>query len=89
MPKKKQETPDFEQAFQQLEQTVAALEKGGLALAQATTLYEEGMRLAQLCGQRLDQAELKITELQAAYAGGSHADEDPSEDLLEDEDEND
>ncbi|MBI3743636.1 MAG: exodeoxyribonuclease VII small subunit [Chloroflexi bacterium] len=58
---------DFEQAFQRLEETVQALEKGGLTLAQSTSLYEEGMRLAKICSQRLDTAELKITELQNAF----------------------
>ena len=58
---------DFEQAFQRLEETVVTLEKGGLTLAQATTLYEEGMRLAKVCSQRLDTTELKVTELQNAF----------------------
>ena len=57
----------FEQAFQQLEETVQALEKGGLTLDQAVALYEQGMRLAQRCAQRLDNAEMKITELQNAF----------------------
>lgn len=86
MPKKKQDSPDFEQSFQQLEQTVAALEKGGLSLAQATALYAEGMRLARLCGQRLDEAELKITELQASYASSAASPDDVPEDEDEDED---
>ena len=59
--------PPFEQAFQKLEETVQALEKGGLTLDQAVALYEDGMRLAQLCSNRLDGAELKITELQNAF----------------------
>ncbi len=57
----------FEQAFEKLEDTVQALEKGGLTLDQAVALYEEGMRLAKQCAQRLDGAELKITELQNAF----------------------
>lgn len=57
----------FEEAFQKLEEAVQALEKGGLTLEHATALYEEGMRLARLCTQRLDSAELKITELQNAF----------------------
>ncbi len=67
MSKETREPPDFEQAFQKLEETAQALERGGLTLAQATSLYEEGMRLAKLCTQRLDAAELKITELQNAF----------------------
>ena len=57
----------FEQAFQKLEQAVQTLEQGGLSLEQALAVYEEGMRLAQACSQRLGAAELKITELQNAF----------------------
>lgn len=58
----------FETAFNQLEQAVQTLEKGGLSLDQALVVYEEGMRLAQVCSQRLDKAELKITQLQNAFS---------------------
>ena len=71
----------FEEAYQKLEDTVQALGKGGLTLEQATALYEEGMRLARLCTQRLDSAELKITELQNAFLN------QPS--LIKEEDEHD
>lgn len=57
----------FEKAFRKLEQAVQALERGGLSLDQALTVYEEGMRLAQACTLHLDTAELKITELQNAF----------------------
>ncbi len=56
----------FEEAYRKLEETVQALESGGLTLEEATSLFEEGMRLARLCTQRLDTAELRITHLQAA-----------------------
>ena len=64
---KAEKEPDFEQAFQQLEDTVERLDKGGLTLSQATDLYERGVRLARLCGERLDSAELKVRELQNAF----------------------
>ena len=57
----------FEAAFLKLEQAVQTLEQGGLTLDQALAVYEEGMRLAHACTQRLDAAELKITELQNAF----------------------
>ena len=44
------------------------LEAGGLTLAEATTCFEEGMRLVQFCNQLLNDAELKITELKESYA---------------------
>ena len=76
MPKEARESHDFEQAFKKLEETVQALERGGLTLAQATSLYEEGMRLAKLCTQRLDTTELKITELQNAFLSSVNGRED-------------
>ena len=62
------DTPDFEAAFRQLEETVQALEKGGLTLAEATSLYEQGMGLVKACSERLDTAELRIKELQTSFA---------------------
>ncbi len=57
----------FEQAMSRLDETVAALEAGGLALADATRLFEEGMKLARLCSEMLASAELRITRIQTAY----------------------
>jgi exodeoxyribonuclease VII small subunit len=57
----------FEAAYSRLEQTVHALEEGGLSLAEVTRLFEEGMRLASLCNELLSSAELKITRLQTAF----------------------
>ena len=54
----------FEEALSRLESIVQALEAGGLVLEEAVSLFEEGMRLAKVCNQRLDAAELKISELQ-------------------------
>jgi len=58
-----QENVSFEQAFTQLGEKVQALEAGGLTLEEATRLFEESMRLAQLCNRILSEAELKITRL--------------------------
>ena len=57
----------FEGAYKQLEETVQALEEGGLTLAEATRLFEEGMGLARICNELLSTAELKITRLQTAF----------------------
>ncbi|MGQ9572166.1 MAG: exodeoxyribonuclease VII small subunit [Dehalococcoidia bacterium] len=72
----------FEEAFRRLEETVARLEEGGLPLEEALALYEEGMRLAQTCQELLDQAELRITRLQEAFAAYR---EDATRGLSEDE----
>ena len=56
----------FEQALDRLEGIVQTLEAGGLTLEEAISLFEEGMQLAKICSQRLDAAELKISQLQTA-----------------------
>ncbi len=57
----------FEDAYKRLEETVQSLEEGGLTLAEATRLFEEGMGLARICNELLSTAELKITRLQTAF----------------------
>ena len=54
----------FEEGLNRLEKIVQTLEAGGLALEDAIALFEEGMQLAKICSQRLDTAELKISQLQ-------------------------
>ena len=53
----------FEEAFTRLGEMVETLESGGLPLAQATELYEQGMGLVKRCSQLLDETELKIAEI--------------------------
>ena len=57
----------FEQALEQLEETVRAMEAGELSLQETTALFERGMRLANHCGDMLSKAELKITQIQTTY----------------------
>ena len=57
----------FEAALKRLEETVQALEAGELPLAEATSLYEKGMRLARICNEMLASAELKIRLIQTTY----------------------
>ncbi len=61
----------FEQAFTRLEETVRRLEAGNLSLEESIALFEEGMRLAQVCGARLDAAELRVNQLVAGPDGYS------------------
>ncbi|MBI4294895.1 MAG: exodeoxyribonuclease VII small subunit [Chloroflexi bacterium] len=58
----------FEQALARLEQTVKTLEAGNLSLEGAVALYEEGMRLARICRQHLDSAQLRISQIDAIPA---------------------
>ena len=57
----------FEQTLERLDNTVQALESGGLSLEEATRLYEEGIRLARLCSETLASAELRITRIRTAH----------------------
>ena len=57
----------FEQALNRLDETVQALEAGGLTLAEATRLYEEGMKLGRICSEMIATAELKISRVRTAY----------------------
>ena len=76
----------FEQLYSKLEERVNKLEQGGLSLEDSIALYEEGMKLARECQQRLDEAELKITKLRESFAvlpqrnGEAAASDEPVED---------
>ena len=69
MPKKtKPQTTDnltFEQAFAELEEAVRTLERGDLPLEEALALYERGQELATYCAKLLDEAELKVQQVEA------------------------
>ena len=54
----------FEAAFVELGEIVQRLEAGELPLEEAISLYERGQALARQCQERLDQAELRITQLE-------------------------
>ena len=57
------ESLSFEEAFRRLGEMVDSLESGGLPLAEATIIYQQGMGLVRRCNQLLNEAELKITQL--------------------------
>jgi len=50
----------FEEVFERLRESVEELEAGPLPLEEALGRYEEGMRLARVCNELLDRAELRI-----------------------------
>lgn len=78
MPKRESKEPVFEDAYRQLEEIVRKLEAGGLPLEDSISLFEEGMRLAKLCGTQLDTAELRITRIMADTAGAQPVAEEAS-----------
>lgn len=63
--------PTFEEAYGELETTVARLEEGGVTLEELLGLFERGMKLVRLCNTRLDAAELRVTQLIARADGES------------------
>jgi exodeoxyribonuclease VII small subunit len=59
----------FEQAFEQLEAAVEALQDGQMPLERALNHYEEGMKLAQHCNELLEKAELRVQQLRVTSEG--------------------
>ncbi len=53
----------FEEALKKLEKIVEDLEKGDLSLDEALKKYQEGIELARMCSQRLENAKKKIDVL--------------------------
>lgn len=51
---------DFEGAMDRLEEIVRELEHGDVPLEKAIDLFQQGMKLSQLCGNKLEQVERKI-----------------------------
>lgn len=56
----------FEESYAELESIVAALEKGELPLEESLTLHTRGQALAAQCAKLLDEAELRLQQLQPA-----------------------
>ena len=63
------ETLSFEEAFEQLETAVEALQDGQMPLERALHYYEEGMKLAQHCNDLLEKAELRVQQLRVTNEG--------------------
>lgn len=60
MPKSEIENIKFESAVKRLEEIVNKLEAGDLSLDDSIKLFEEGVKLYQICLKRLDEAEKKV-----------------------------
>ena len=59
----------FEQALEELQTIVTALEAGTVSLDDSLGLYERGVELVRLCNQRLDEAQQRISVVQTAADG--------------------
>ncbi len=61
MPKK--ERPDFEEALGKLESIVEQLADQSITLEKSVELYEEGIKLSKICTEKLENASLKIKQI--------------------------
>lgn len=53
----------FEEALEKLELIVQRLEKGQISLDESLETFEQGMKLAGFCSQKLAKAERKVEQL--------------------------
>lgn len=53
----------LETAFNELEETIAALENPDVTLDASVKLYQQGVKLLKYCNDSIDKAEKKIIEL--------------------------
>jgi exodeoxyribonuclease VII small subunit len=61
MPQK--ERPSFEEALEKLEEIVEELNNDDITLEKSVELYEKGLELSKICSETLDQATLKIEQI--------------------------
>jgi exodeoxyribonuclease VII small subunit len=59
----------FEEALKKLEAIVTAMESDDLPLEVLLAKYEEGTLLARTCQEKLEEAELKIQQLEKTASG--------------------
>ena len=59
----------FEDALKKLEEIVTGLEQGKISLADSLKKYEEGIKLADICGKRLAEAQRRVEILTRDNSG--------------------
>ena len=72
----------FEEMSARLEQIVRQLEGGEVSLEDSIKLFEEGSKLAKNCRKALDDAQLRVTELQKALADEGAEEQQPDDRLI-------
>jgi len=60
----KKERPSFEEALEKLEKIVEKLSDEEITLEKSVELYEEGLKLSRICSETLEQATLKIEQIE-------------------------
>jgi exodeoxyribonuclease VII small subunit len=81
----------FDDSLKRLEAVVNRLEDGRIPLEEALDLYTEGVTLARMCHQALEDAEQRIMTLTVKDLSGrpsSEGGEDPDDELLRIHDDN-
>lgn len=58
------ERPSFEEALEKLETIVEKLNDKDITLEKSVELYEEGLRLSKICSETLENAALKIEQIE-------------------------
>lgn len=62
--------PTFEDALEKLETIVEKLSDQHISLEKSVELYEEGLRLSKICTDTLEQATLKIEQIDQSNSSG-------------------
>lgn len=70
MAKKNIQEKTFEESFARLEKILETLESEDCSLEETIKLYEEGLTLTKICYDKLNNAELRIKEINKSIKGG-------------------
>ena len=79
MTDKKKKDDRFEDQLARLEEIVDRLEDESVGLEEALGLFENGMELARQCRARLEEVELRVTQLLEAEIGENEVEDEESE----------
>ena len=63
------ENMSFEEAMKRLDEITEELTREGVSLDRSLALYEEGVKLARVCNEKLEDTERKIKMLQISQSG--------------------
>jgi exodeoxyribonuclease VII small subunit len=55
--------PTFEEAIQELENTVSKLESGNLSLEESLKAFERGMKIQSYCNRKLDKSTAQMNQI--------------------------
>ena len=63
------ENMSFEEAMKRLDEITEELSREGVSLDRSLALYEEGVKLARVCNEKLEDTERKIKMLRISQSG--------------------